>query len=394
MSQLGALRRAAAGLAPGRVIDALDASFAAWRAPGSPLRARLLRELPRYSREVLDLALERGLRDWTGERLAALRKSERVHEARPPGLCAVWLAASVPSASFTALALPLLAGAAVYAKPSRDDPVSPALFAESLRAADAGVAAALGLGSDELALQEADAVIAHGRDATLAELRARVPAGRVFIGYGHKLSIAAVGRDAPLEDAARRAALDAAIYDGRGCLSPAFVLAEDEPRGRARDFAAALAAALERASLELPRAKPGAAEELAVRELRARIAMGEGSRAWLSPGSTDWGVLLAPEGIRPAPGLLRNLPVIPVRGLEGLATWSRGLAPHLSSIGHAGWGARAPALAGIAAAAGAARVCPLGELQFPGPEWRHDGLDPLRPLLRYVDVDTAEETSA
>ena len=69
-------------------------------------------------------------------------------------------------------------------------------------------------------------------------------------------------------------ALDAALYDGRGCLSPARVLVAGGDSGRARDFASALAGALADLEQTLPPGVLQAAEALALRELRARVAMG------------------------------------------------------------------------------------------------------------------------
>jgi acyl-CoA reductase-like NAD-dependent aldehyde dehydrogenase len=79
----------------------------------------------------------------------------------------VWLAASVPAGVFSALALPLLAGAEVFAKPSSSDPASPVLYAESLRAIDPVVSAALHVGVADEILDTADAVVAYGSDETV-----------------------------------------------------------------------------------------------------------------------------------------------------------------------------------------------------------------------------------
>ena len=387
MSAANELRQAARELEASRVVHALDQAFQSWRTPESPWRQRLVAGLDLYSPEVIEEGIVRGLEHWNADALRAIRKREIGGHVRPPELTAVWLAGSIPPAAFSAIALPLLAGSSVYARATSADAHGPQLFAESLAEADPAVGACLAIGRDETLLEQADAVVAYGRDETLEAVRARVPAARIFVGYGHRISVAAVGRNADLASAAKRVARDVALYDGRGCLSPAYVLVDDAQRGHARAFAEALAEALEELSVELPRGKLQAGEEAALRELRAAHAMSEATRAWLSPAGTDWGVLLGLEAIRPAPGLLRNVPVVPVTGSAGLAHWCAGLAPHLSSLAVGGWPDDADALARIALRGGASRLCPLGALQLPRLEWRHDGRGAIEPLLRSLDVE-------
>ncbi len=387
MSAFRELRAASRALEPERVIAALDQVFCAWSAPDSAWRRLLAAALDLYSPPALDLAMGLGLRGWNAAALRAIRSAEVRPHVRAPELTAVWLAGAIPPASFSALALPLLAGSAVYARTSSADPTSPSLFRESLAEIDAGLAEAVRIGDDEAALQEADAVVAFGRDETIAALRARVPATSVFVGYGHRLSVSAIGPRAPVEQSARLAARDIALFDGRGCLSPAYVLVDDTPRGRARELAEALATQLEELRTKLPRGRLLAGEEVRLHELRAGHAMSDATRVWLSRGSTDWGVLLGLEGIRPAPGMLRNVPVVPVSGSQGLSRWCAGLAPHLSSLAVLGWPDSREELAAAALAGGASRLCPLGDLQLPRLEWRHDGRGAIEPLLTSLDVE-------
>lgn len=388
MTPLETLRRAARELHPERSIDALARLFEAWSCARSPWRERLRREHGVYSPEVLERGVVEGLAHWGRDALVALREREVPPLSRPPGVTAVWLAGSIPTASFAALGLPLLAGSAVYAKPAAADPLSPSLFAESLRAIDAGVGRALQLGDDVAVLGAADAVVVHGRDETVAELRERVPVGRPFLGYGHKLSAGAVGSEAPLDCAAARLALELALYDGRGCLSPAQVLVEDEPPGRARALADALAAELERLARELPRGPLSDAERAWLHDVRGACAAREDAELVLSPGSTEWTVAVGRfEGGAPFHGQLRCVPLIPVRGLDEIAIRLAALAPHLSCVGHIGFGRRDRDLAQRVLEAGGSRLCPLGRMQLPPLGWHHDGGEPLRPLLGLLDVE-------
>ena len=289
-------------LEPERVIRALAGTFERWRAPNSPERARLAAEHGVYSAPVVERGVKLALQGWTAEALAALRARELSEPCWVPPVTAVWLAGSIPTAAFASLALPLLAGSAVYAKPASADPVSARLFAASLRESDPAVGAALAIGGDAKALDEADAVVAHGSDATITAIRARVGPNRPFLGYGHKLSVAAVGPAVDPLVAARRLALDVALWDGRGCLSPSWVLAVDAPRGRAAEVARAFAAALEEIEEDLPRGALDAAEAAELLDLRARAAVREGTRLEMAAGASTWTVALETGEVRPPPG--------------------------------------------------------------------------------------------
>jgi hypothetical protein len=364
-----------------RAIGALASCFASWRAPESRWRTRLADALPTYSRQVIERGVREGVRDWTEAALRELRRREVPPGARTPGLVAVWLASSVPTAVFSAIGLPLLVGKRVYARPSSADLASAELFAESLVVADPQVGASLEIGSGdgEHVLDQADAVIVYGRDETVEELRGRVGDGRIFIGHGHKLSVAAIGPHADVTSAARGVALDAALFDGRGCLSPSYVLVVESRAGRARAVAQALAGELEVLRTGLPRGRASDAEELALREWRTRAALA-GDEVWLAEGSTAWGVALARDKV--SPGTLRHLPVIGVPDVGALGHWCARLAPHLSSLGVEGFAADDGRLRALTERAGGSRVCPLGSMQLPPLDWRNDGVGPLADLVR------------
>jgi hypothetical protein len=392
VNELAALRRAAAILSPERTARALARTFSEWRRAGSPWRARLLERQRIFSPRALDRALELGLAAWSERALREWVARERPPDACSPQLTAVWVAGPIPSNAFALVCAPLLAGSAVYARAPSVDPYTLPLFAQSLAEQDPEVAGALGLGHDDAVLAVADAVVAEGRDETLATLRARVPAPHTFIGYGHKLSLAAVGRGIEAPHAARALALDVALYDGRGCLSPACIAVEDVPRGRAEQLAALLAAELERLEGELPRGALDAAEHLAVRELRARWASRDGARAWVSRAGTHWGVVCVPDGdAPPLGGALRNVPVVALQDLRGLERLCAAFAPHLSTLAHAGFAEASALLGPLALRAGASRLCALGRMQLPPVGWRHDGRGAISALLRFIDLEPAGE---
>ena len=136
------------------------------------------------------------------------------------------------------------------------DPLIPWLFVESLRAVDPELADCArtlwwpknDTEATQQALQPANAVIAYGDDNTVKAIRDLTPPQARFLGYGHKVSCAVVGREALTMDTlpavAENAAFDVSIYDQQGCLSPHMLFVEEGGEVSPRKFAAALAQAM------------------------------------------------------------------------------------------------------------------------------------------------------
>jgi len=387
MTLLEQLRNAARELEPERVVHALSRTLDAWRDPDGPWCARLAQAQDVFSPAMIERGVREGLHGWSRDALEELRARELRPRARVPGVTAVWLAGSIPTASFASLIMPLLAGSAVYAKPASADRASPELFAATLREIDPQVGAALALGEDARALEHADAVVATGSDETVRALRAAVPPMTPFVAHPHKLSLAAIGPAIDLGSAARRVALDAALWDGRGCLSPAWVLVIDGTRGRAAGLAEHLADELDRLATLLPQGPLLPAEHSRLRERRAAAAMRSDARLHTPGDTTEWTVVVDPGPGRPEPGALRFVPVIPVSDVASIARFCARLAPHLSALGHAGFDLDQRPLERALASGGGSRLCPLGRMQLPPIDWHHDGQEPLGSLLRWLDVE-------
>jgi hypothetical protein len=236
------------------------------------------------------------------------------------------------------------------------------------------------------ALLAADCIVAAGSDAAVTAIAARVAPPRRLVGYGHRLSVAALGagatRGALLADVAERLALDVALWDQTGCLSPVAVYATAEPDA----VAEALAEALEAAQARWPRgavdsaATAVVAHERAAAELRAAA----GRPVTVHAGSA-WTVVREDTPMpRPAP-LHRFLRVLPVGGVGDLVASLRPLAAQLAAVALEGFGAETDGLARALADLGASRICAPGSLQSPPLAWRHDNRGVLLPLARFTN---------
>lgn len=266
------------------------------------------------------------------------------------------LPSNVFVAAHRALALALASSADVRVKPSRREPVFVELLAE----------AAPGLfeivpGSGEYpwhAVRGGDHVWAYASDQTLSTLARALPAGAVLHahGAGFGVAVVALGDRSHWRESARGLAVDTALFEQRGCLSPRLVLAQGE-LAAAEAFAELLALSLSELAEHCPPARFEPAEQAANAWFRQRSAalgrvFAAGTGAVAVHETTSLLAALPPAG--------RNLLVVPVTE-QALAHALAELEPHVTIAG-----CSSPTLAHeVARALPRARIAPLGQMQSP-----------------------------
>lgn len=392
--------------------DALADVLDAWAAPNSPWQAELVAKLPEttgFSAEVVREGLARGLARYDGAALRALVRAELgaiEHDAMGATVfgfetTATVLGGAIPLPTVVALLAPLALRAPVLVKPAAHDALTPRLFARALAERDPLLGACVEVADfrrdddDAMAaLCRAEAVVATGSDAAVAAIGARVGPPRRFVGYGHRFSLALLGPDATRGAACRGSAsdiaLDVALWDQLGCLSPVSVRVADPDAGAADRVADALAEALRDLEPRMPRGRvePAAAAAIARErsEAEVRAAAGRPVRVLASAG-TAWTVIReADTQPRPAP-LHRFVRVHPTADLASALSSLHPQRTHLSAVALAGFGADQPAVARTLLALGASRVCAPGTLQAPPLDWPRDGIGVLTPLARLGRAD-------
>lgn len=380
---------------------------------GSATRRRLERELPGatgYTPEVVREGLARGLAPFTGDALHALVEAE-LGGALAPGAArratgfaatAQLLGGGVPTATVPALLAPLVLGSPVVAKPAVHDPVTAPCLAAALRELDPELGACLEVvafrGEEEAplaALLEAECVVATGSDATVRAVASRVGPPRRILAQGHRLSVAWLGADAAAdpartEEALGRLALDLALWDQQGCLSPRALYVETGGGPVPERVLDAAARALAEAEARWPRGRLAEATLAAsrrARELAELRAGAEGGVAVRADAEGRWTLVAEPDArFRDAPParFLRLHPVADTAALEATLT---SIGPHLAAVAVEGVDdpARREALGARLARAGASRICAFGALQAPPLAWCHEGRGVLLPLARLSD---------
>jgi hypothetical protein len=302
----------------------------ATRSQGQRLRLRL-QETTGLSRENIDLALERCLERELDE-ASYLQLISRVPQA-PRAL--VLLSANVFVAALRAICLARAASARVLVRASRRDPALAEALAELLPSAFELV--------PELRPEAGDHFWAYGSDDTLASVRAQLPPGVTFHGHGSGLGVVVVdyrsGATAVAE-LAGAVALDTALFDQRGCLSPRLVCVLGDEHA-ARTVASSLARELQRLERELP---PGTllpeqqAEQRRFSDTaryafevtpagRGVVSLALDGRIVLPPAGRNLHVALTNDPVTTLGGLSRHLTCIATRGDDELRASLRGAFP-------------------------------------------------------------------
>jgi hypothetical protein len=403
------------------MLEGLGALHAGWAAAESPLRAEAVSRLHAatgYAEAAIDDGLRRlfsqmdarRLEAWLvdgGVSLAALDGAP-APGAEPrafgPRLTAVVSSGNVPGAALPSVVQALLLKSPCLVKTASAEPALLPLYARSLADHAPELAQSLvvtGWVGGEPALEaawlpEVEALIAYGGDEVIGGWRNRLPVRARFIGYGHRLSFAAIGRellaDEPAaRETAHRVARDLCVYDQQGCYSPQTVFVEQGGAVDAERFGALLAEALEGLATRLPRRGLSAAESAAIHQYRGALEMRKfgdpGLRLWASEGGTGWTVALE-SGAALAPCVLNRTAVLrPVERLETLPALVGERREHLLAVALGASEERYAALAPRFGAAGLARITRPGRAQAPADTLRHDGVNAVAVLARWVVVE-------
>jgi hypothetical protein len=425
------------------VVRAIDRAAKLFLEPTSPVRALAEAALPAvtgYSPAMIRLVLDRMAPDWREPALRDLLRAElgdpgvldsfrpalggaaagclgqaggapgggvpgaRMTRVRAygPGLAFHIFAGNVPGVAVTSLVRSLLVKAATLGKTASGEPLLPALFAQTL----ARISPALGeciavtywpggaAPLEEVALRGADTVIVYGGGEAVQSVRARIPAGTRLVEHGPRFSLAVVGREALAGAAARTAAAGvaraAAIFDQQGCVSPHVVYVERGGEVEPDAFAGMVAEAMAEVETELPRGRLSAAEAATIQQVRAtaefRAIAGREVRLLASTG-TEYTVIYDEEPGFVASCLNRVLRVTPLDELAELASYLEPFGAFLQTVGVAASAERRAELAERLGRLGVSRITTLEAMPWPPPAWHHDGQEPLRELLRWVDLE-------
>jgi len=332
-----------------------------------------------------------------------IRTRKRAYYIRTPELIVHFTAGTMPIPALMSMVTGLLLGSAQFLKLSSSEgaDVLPRLFAHSIYAAEPKLASCIELavwpgGKSELEeplFQYADCVTVSGSDQTIQNLMSRVPLHIRFVPYRHRVSFSFVAKEklfgTEAESVARLVAEDVSAWDQLGCLSPHVVYVETGGQYQPRQFAELLAIQMEKLQAECPTGPvpPEIAAAIATRRTAylIRAANNSDTMIWHSTNSNGWTVVYEDDSTFQFSCLYR---FVYVKGVQNLGEALRAAEPirhYVSTVGVAASDTRLPAIALELARWGALRICPIGKMQAPMLQWRHDGRPALTELVTWVD---------
>ena len=385
-------------------IDLLSAFVTEWSKGDGPIRSALQANLPEatgFHAETVKKGLAVAWDGFNGTDLwecveRELLKPLRTSSPRGFRRTTIVLAGSLPMPAWHGILLPLALRSRVYVKPSRHDPVSARMFLKALAQTSPIHAEAVEIAPNddrkslEKEIGQSECVVVYGTNETIELIRNQLPANKRLVSYGHRISCGVVGKikaAQDLQEAATSLALDIALWDQLGCLSPVEVFVQN---GTIDDLADELANQLESAENKWPK---GQRDDLATVALAGAISDAE-FRAAANPrtrtlvGSNyEWAVVRESDN-RPRPNPLNRF--IRLRPFDNLSDLANALAPmsrHLACIGISDSFAQNLEAIEVISSARPSRICRLGQMQSPPFSWHHDNQSILTPLSIATDVE-------
>jgi len=363
-----------------------------------------------WSREAAREALTGMSREWTEYALRALIESEigdpalldhfvpdptrggRLRMAVGPPLQFQIHAGNVPGVPVTAAILALLARSGVLAKTGADEPGLLPLFARALAETDLLLASCLAAtwwpGEDPPPAfarwgKEAGKVVVYGGDSAVRAVRQQIPPEVEIVVYGPRVGVAVFLPDAA-DEAAALLVRDVCAYEQRGCVSPRIALVIGSDPLVLSDL---IAAGMEEEAARVAPPAVSDTEAVALRSARAECefaGLEDESTRVSGPPDLSWTVLAHRDAGIASEALPRAVWVYGVPSLDALDTLLSPFEGRIQSIGYAGREGDAD-LARLAARLGVSRMCALGDMAWPPPDWRHEGRHRLLPLLTWTD---------
>ena len=325
------------------IVDIIGEAVELWTNPdyeGRQIAESLIPSITGYDATMTRIELKRYMRMFRRRELLRFLDDElpsprMLDEYRPnksggytrlygPDLTFHVFSSNVPGIPVWSMTMSLLTKSAIIGKSSFDEPLMPVLFARSLTQINPDLADVLAIvpwrgGTVELedvAIGEANAVIAYGSSHTTEAIRPRVSAGKPFLSYGARIGFSLIGREALRADThvqtVHRMAVDVATYDQQSCLAPQTIFVERGGAISPAQTAELLASELDSQQRKYPRSTPSDTESLAIRRARSQTEMQALFMTSMTPDSaaqadpqapfviespqgTDWTVLYYPN---------------------------------------------------------------------------------------------------
>ena len=401
-----------------QIVEIIDHAVARLLDRKNPYRIRMEQALPvvtGYDSEMVRLGLTRYLKTFRKPELQRFLAEDFPNPAildglqplakggcgqafGPPVLGHIW-AGNVPGLPLWSLVCGLLVKSGNIGKVASAEPLFASWFAELLAEVAPELADCLAVcwwqggesDPEQALLQAADVTLAYGSNASLAAIQSRMPQGKRFLGFGHKVSFAMVSAaaldPAKIAGTAQRAAHDIGQYDQQGCFAPHVVFVERSANSAPRTFARYLARSLAAFEQRYPRRALTLAEDNSLAAWRQEEEFVHGAEVMGDPCG-EWSVSFHENGKRFAASSLNR--AVRVVAVDDLSEVPSIVAPYRSLLQTVGIAAPPVALftlSKLLGGVGVTRIAALGDMTSPEAGWHHDGRFNLADLVNITEID-------
>lgn len=323
-------------------------------------------------------------------------------KATGPELTAAIFSSNIPGLPHLSVMRSFLVKSPLLGKASREEPIFPPLYAETLRELDPVLGECLAVlswrGGDEaiekILFEQCGVIIVYGGEATCTSVSRRVPAGTKVISHSHKIGFGLVGREALCQsgqkEIAGRIAYDITMFDQFACISPQIYFLEEGGEVNPREFVTVLAEELESWSKKIPPSRLNVETAGALRHLSNALELRElaGEEICLRTGANlSWTVVCEPLKEFVSSPLHRFIRIVPLQNAKDIVNFLAPIKGYLQNASLEIAEERKQEILGILASLGVARIAPPGKMATPSMMWHHDGLPCLGAMVRWTDVE-------
>lgn len=408
-----------------QIVEMVDAAITRLLDRQDPYRQRMEQALPAitgYDSEMVRLGLTQYLKTFRKPELLRflaedfsnpgilddfqpLAKGGYGQAFGPPVLGHIW-AGNVPALPLWSLVCGLLVKSGNIGKVSSAEPLFATLFARLLAEVAPELADCLAVvwwqGGDtereQALLQGADVTLAYGSTASLSAIQSRIPQGKRFLGFGHKVSFAMISAaalgPAKVAGTAESAAHDIGRYDQQGCFAPHVVFVERGAQISPRAFSRYLARSLAAFGHRYPRRALTLAEDNSLAAWRQDEELLHGADV---TGDTlgTWSVSFHETGQAfGASSLNRAIRVVAVDDLADVPAIVAPYRAFLQTVGIAAPPQALFTLSKLLGEVGVTRIAALGDMTSPEAGWHHDGRFNLADLVTVTEIDARAPAQA
>ncbi len=323
-------------------------------------------------------------------------------KATGPDLTAAIFSSNIPGLPHLSIMRSFLVKSPIIGKASREEPIFPPLYAETLRELDPGIGDCVAIlswrGGDEtiedILFQHCGVVIVYGSEATCNSVSKRVPPATRVIPHSHRIGFGAVGKEAltwaNAPALADRIAYDVSVFDQFACISPQVYFLEEGGEVSPQEFVTILARAMKFLEKTFPPAQLTIEDAAVLRHMHASCELRElvGANVCIAAGENlGWTIVCEPlQELLPSP-LHRFIRLIPLRHLNDIAVYLEPLKGYMQNAGLEVAEQRRTELFNLLARLGVSRICPAGKMPTPTMMWHHDGLACIGEMVRWTDAE-------